>query len=338
MGVAFPIVTYFSLALIGKILLALFRAIFGYIYAIFGITFLIILSPIFVSFYLFKPTQQYFNKWLGYMVSMSVQVVLLFAFLTFILSLPISGMTSNLSPLIIYQSQAAETTAIRLPWRYCTLCDFKVVDKANHSRIMTPKDTDYIKQAELLCNTYPVDVPNTDSAGRKPITLTFAVAPKQADGQMNALLTFFGNGIMALIVLAIVVERMLTMLPMLAQRLAGGLGGSYAPQMGGGEGAHGLVAPGESLARDFGQGFGRGMRDNAYIWNSLNPREINVTRGRIGPGDGVSSAVVGIKQGIEGMVTGQYRGGALHDRDPDAQARAGFSWQRWISNPHDFGK
>jgi len=334
MGMAFPLVAYFSLALIAKIFLAIFRAIFGYIYAIFGVTFLIILSPIFVSFQLFKPTQSYFNKWLGYMVSMMIQVVLLFAFLTFILSLPISKMTDNLSTLIMYQEQAPENTSFRLPWQYCTLCDFEVVDRNNTSLVITDKDDNYIERAKLQCKT-----------PKEAITITFAIAPKQ-EGKMNALLSFLGNGIFSLIVLAIVVERLLGMVPMLAQRLGMGLGGGYAPQMGGGTG---LVAPGESLARDFGQGFKRSMEDNAYMYRDMKGKTVNIVGGRVAGGDGITGTIVGVADGFKSMVTGRYAQNEnasstnLYNVNTEegqkAQQKAGLvNWRRWISNPHDFGK
>jgi hypothetical protein len=215
-----------------------------------------------------------------------------------------------------------------------------VVDKDNYGRIMTSADADYYKQAELQCTTNtPLNVPGTtgfdrtkqatDSVGRIPITVTFALAPKQSGPQMNALLSFLGNGILALIVLAIVVERLLIIVPQLAQRLGAGLGASYAPQMGGGE-SGGLVAPGESLARDFGQGFGRSMRDNSNTWRGP-------TDTKEGGTNGIASTIGGIKDGIASMVSGKYRDGNLHANE-ETQKQAGFSWQRWISNPHDFGK
>jgi len=330
-------VAYFALALIAKILFSFFRAIFGYIYAIFGVTFLIILAPIFVCFYLFKPTQEIFNKWLGYMISMVVQVVMLFAFLTFILSLNVSSMTSNLSNLIMYQSQAPETTAFRLPWRYCTLCDFRIVDRANNARIMTDRDDDFIRQAQLLCNiTTPTNVPNatgalpnpnapaTDNLGRTPITVTVAVSPDQLNGQMGALLTLLGNGILSLIVLAVVIERLLAMLPQLAQRLGSTMGASYVPQMGGGGYGETLVVPGERRARDFSEGFSRSTADSG--------------------GDALTGSVQGVRDGIEAMLTGKYKDKSIYGYDLStkegiqAHSSRSFSWDQWISNPRDFGK
>ncbi len=320
MSMAFPLAAYFTLALIGKIFLSLFRAIFGYIYAIFGVTFLIVLSPIFVCFYLFKPTQTFFNKWLAYMVSMVLQIVLLFAFLTFVLSLPVSRMTEDITNIIMYNSQAAESDGFRMPWKYCTLCDFTVVDRDGGGPI-TASDPNYIERAQLQCTEYAAGSigPNgevTDDEGRRPISVTFAASP-QVDGQLGALLTLLGNGILALIVLAIMVDRVLNMIPMLAQRLAGSLGASYAPQMGGGDGI--VVAPGESLARDFGQGVRRTLQEAPA-------------------GGGITGTLEGVRSGITGMATGRYRGGALYTDDAAAQQQAGFDWRRWISNPSDFGK
>jgi type IV secretory pathway VirB6-like protein len=325
MAIAFPLAAYFALALIGKIVMSLFRAIFAYVYALFGVTFLMALSPIFVSFYLFKPTQQLFNKWLGYMVSMIVQVVMLFAFLTFILSMNVSTLTDNLTNIIMYQEQSAESDTIRMPWKYCTLCDFRVADRNNTSVTLTPYDPNYIQDATLVCNVYTVnlpstpgyraDLPTTNSAGHSPLNITLAVSPNQASGQIDSLLKLAGEGILALIVLAIVVDRLLALLPMLAQRLGMGLGASYAPQMGGGDGI--VAAPGSSLARDFSTGFSRTYRETSSK-------------------DGLTSSVEAVKNGITGMITGRAGGRDLYTGE--AQKQAGISWQRWISNPHDFGK
>jgi type IV secretory pathway VirB6-like protein len=251
MAVAFPLLAYLALALIARVVMTFIKAAFGYIYAIVGITFLLILAPLFVPFYLFKQTRPFCEKWIGFMVSFVLQMVLLFAFLAFILSLNVSSMVKNLPNIIMYQEQTPETTSFRMPWQYCTLCSFKVVDKNDVSKELTQKDRNFVTDGKMVCKDAPP----------KPINLTFAIAPDTGSNEMNSLIRLAGQGVLSLIVLAIAINQILTLLPGLAVRLASGLGGGYAPQLGGGFSPYGNFSPGGSLTRDFETGFKKSMLD-----------------------------------------------------------------------------
>jgi hypothetical protein len=325
MAVAFPIIAWLALALIGRFLLAFARAVFGYIYAMFAITFLMVMAPFFITFYLFKPTQTYFDKWLGTLASFVIQAVLLFAFLVFILSLPVSNMTQGINSIIMYHEQTQETTAVRLPWRYCTVCDFKIVDKNNKSRTITDKDEGFLEKAELACNIYDVNIyspsnasfdktkPATDAAGRKPLSVTFMMAPEAggatSSDQMNALLKLAGQGIISLLILAILIQELIGIIPALAQRLGMGLGGSYVPQLGGdgNAGISSLRLPGESMIQGFGGGFTKGMRDTAdNQWTPQRGQTVSLNPKGFGSGDGaalagINSAGSSVKSRIAGM-------------------------------------
>ena len=64
-----------------KLVWVMLRAVFGYCQGILGVTFLVTLAPIYVSFALFKPTRSLFDKWVQYLISFSFQMVIVFAFL-----------------------------------------------------------------------------------------------------------------------------------------------------------------------------------------------------------------------------------------------------------------
>ena len=76
-----PPVFFVLLYLLISVFKALTEAIIGYLLALLGITLLFTLAPIFVSFALFKVTAGYFNTWLQYLASFTLQMMVVFAFL-----------------------------------------------------------------------------------------------------------------------------------------------------------------------------------------------------------------------------------------------------------------
>lgn len=265
MAVAFPPITFIGMMIIFRVSLTFLRAVFGYLYSLVGITFLLTLSPIFLSFYLFKQTRNFFDKWIGYLVSFTLQMVILFAFLGFILSIDVKHISGSITGIIIPAQENLETGTMRMPWEYCTLCDFKVIDKDGNDitdfQSSGTSASTSIAEGRLVCKADPPE----------PILITTAVAappqggkgaspsPGVADDVRNALLKFAAFGLLSLLVLAYLVEYMLTYASALASHLAGGLGGTYAPQLGGGATMMGqklsMEMPGGELANTFERGF-----------------------------------------------------------------------------------
>jgi type IV secretory pathway VirB6-like protein len=62
-----------------KVMTVMIRALVSYLLGLTMIAFLIALSPIFVSFALFQFTFHFFETWLRYIISMAMQIVLVFA-------------------------------------------------------------------------------------------------------------------------------------------------------------------------------------------------------------------------------------------------------------------
>lgn len=69
----------FMWGLIAMIIKALFTYIAGYI----GITFMMIISPLFIPFALFQTTKQYFDKWVKLTISFALQPVIILLFVSF---------------------------------------------------------------------------------------------------------------------------------------------------------------------------------------------------------------------------------------------------------------
>lgn len=331
--VILPVTAYVAIFLIGKIIMTLFRSVFAYIYALIGITFLLVMSPFFLSFYLFKISRPLFDKWLGYLVSFTLQVVLLFAFMTFIVllvnNIKKDNVLSELTSIIIHNEQTPTGSAIQAALSYCTLCDFEVVDKQSGQRI-EPTTTD--------ANGNVVNNPDFASKGKlqcksngHPITPTFATSPDTSSGgkgttgvdknsQIYALLTLMGYGLIPLIILVMIIDNLLGILPSIAQKLAGGLGATYAPQLGGGQGTAGVPVrlPGESYIDAASAGFREGFSDPTNT-NSL------------------SKATQGIKDALSGLVSGRRADGS-DLRSPEAQGNIQNSFGRWLRDPSSFGQ
>ncbi|MEJ0009547.1 MAG: type IV secretion system protein [Alphaproteobacteria bacterium] len=58
------------------------KALFTYLGAYIGLTFLMIIAPLFIPLVLFRPTSEYFNKWMKMVISFMLQPVLMLIFIT----------------------------------------------------------------------------------------------------------------------------------------------------------------------------------------------------------------------------------------------------------------
>lgn len=265
--IAFPPIFYIGVLMIIRISMTFVRAIFGYMYSIIGITFLLTLSPFFLSFYLFKQTHSLFDKWLGYLVSFSLQLVIVFAFLAFILSIRIDHITGSLMDVIMPAAQTKEGTSWRAPWKYCTLCEFDVVDKMTGA-VMANNSPDFLSRGKLQCRMpkKPIPIDQMFAPPAKPAGGGAAAAPAPSASTaafQNTLMAFATTGLLSLLVLVYVIDAVLGNIPALAQALANGLnsGTATSPQLVGGltyGQAQALGVPGEGLLTTFERGFTAG--------------------------------------------------------------------------------
>ncbi len=332
MAVAFPPMTYLSLLIIAKIALTFLRAVFGYVYALVGISFLLTLAPFFLSFFLFRQTRALFDKWLGYIVSFTLQIVLLFAFLVFTVTLCMnsSNITSSFADIIIpkaYQ-ETPEGTTFRLPWEYCTICEFKAVLKDDPGTEIVPDcsgrdasdggDTatcgykDFIQKGKLVCKDDPP----------KPIPALAAAAPEGGNAPsnkvVNSLLKFTFAGLASIAVLAYIVDGLLRYLPSMAQYLAGGMGATYAPQLGGGKNPRGvetvdiplLGREDSGVVKDFGDGFQRGFSAG---------------------NNSITAMAQGLKAGAENVTSGTI---TVNGRTTPTGGGMGNHFMHWLTDPN----
>jgi hypothetical protein len=261
MGIAFPPLFLISLLLFFKIIMVFLRACFGYMFSIVGIAFLMTLSPIFLSMALFKQTRAHFDKYLGYLTSFALQMVIIFSFLATVLSMNVSSLANSFVNLVVPVQEAPTSAAMRWPWQYCTLCKFEIRDWNGNVK-------DFSKQprpAIDIANDYATcKVPNSTDP-KDQFTILRTVTPDTETNDINILMQFTGTAIISLLILAYVVDRLLDYAPAIAWRLASGItgGGSTlnTPQIGGGAtyGAPAVTFGPIGYMETAGEGFVRGF-------------------------------------------------------------------------------
>ena len=283
MAVAFPPIFYIGVMIIFRIALTFLRAVFAYIYAVVGIVFLLTMSPFFLSFALFRATESFFQRWLGYLVSFAFQVVVLFAFLGFVLSINVGSLSKGLTNIIVFDKVTYESTAIRLPWHYCTICDFQVVGPNGQTyNTDSQYGVNLITSGTLQCRqpVTPISVLNAMAPGMAATTTntttntttTTSITGAQTQAIQKALLKFATTGLLSLLILAYILEYILNFVPFLAQLLASGLFATYAPQLGGSDSLgqrQGVDMPGGKLIDTFEQGFTDGYSSAGQFSTSV---------------------------------------------------------------------
>lgn len=74
------VVSAIGFAMVYTLIFTVIRIVFMYLMSLIGLTFIIMLGPIFLPLVLFKVTKQYFDKWLNLVVSFGLQPVIMFAY------------------------------------------------------------------------------------------------------------------------------------------------------------------------------------------------------------------------------------------------------------------
>ncbi len=117
-----PAITMLAFTMIFKLAMVAIKTIFAYLMALTGIMFLITLVPVFASFLLFKTTSGMFDMWIKYMLSFALQVVIVFAFIGFVIKLEIIEDFSELLELAAPYEATIGMTGYHLGMQNCTIC------------------------------------------------------------------------------------------------------------------------------------------------------------------------------------------------------------------------
>lgn len=132
-----PVVFAFLFMLFVQYIALFVKAILGYLTSIVIITFLLVLSPMFISFALFSPTYRLFERWVQYLRMFSIQGIILFAFLA-MLGVATQGFTGFLygilrllRPYDIAMNVMLWTIPIS---NACSICEYKIEQLATGSQ------------------------------------------------------------------------------------------------------------------------------------------------------------------------------------------------------------
>lgn len=136
MAAVMPSIAMMAFYWIVSLVLMLIRTLIAFLMAIVAVAFLLGLSPIFLSFMLFQITFSYFDQWVRFMVSYSLQVMVSFAILTlWVFSMSLFGPFFNeLSTLIFsYEKILRPAAAIYSPATTWGLCPMTITGSGSPS-------------------------------------------------------------------------------------------------------------------------------------------------------------------------------------------------------------
>lgn len=212
LAAALPPLFFIGIYFLLKLLWVILRAVFGYCQGILAVSFLITLSPIYVSFGLFKATRALFDKWLQYLISFSFQMVIVFAFLGMVFSIAKKSADDmkSYTDLVKPYDQEFKFNNIAIPFKFCGICELN----------------------------------KTAVKGKPTCKSDKALAPGEMVKNEN-LLEFASVKVIAMVILFYILDIMMDFVPQMAVHLAGP---KYAGRLGGGQGAEegNLTLPGEN--------------------------------------------------------------------------------------------
>ncbi len=208
---ALPPIFFLFLYLMIKVITVLIRALVSYLLGLTLIAFLIALSPIFVSFALFQVTYHFFETWLRYLISMALQVILVFAAVSvwFMVMNRYAGFFEDLGRIVISYSKVLMVGASRT-----------VVD---------------------VFGACPVKI-----NGLRAVCASNDVLPPTAFVQDGNLIWFLVANLITLSVVVYAFDVFIKYIPDIARQLAGP---AYAPVLAGGSGRGATQLPGFSTLK-----------------------------------------------------------------------------------------
>lgn len=221
-AITLPPVALLAIYVQFQTVLAFARAILGYLMSLMGLTFLMTISPIFFALALFKTTAPAFEKWVQYMISFALQMIIVFAFLSMIEIIAFGSFFSSLLDLVqpVPESQKSSillgnggfTTLLSgTPLYKCGICEYHMG----------------------FSDAYQMEVPLCDipAEGQEAKIIPFGNLPAKSDFWWMLV-----TRLMALGILAVLMNEFMASVPEIAKQLTGT---AYAPRLGG-SGARGL--------------------------------------------------------------------------------------------------
>lgn len=122
--VVYPPLALIAFGWASKTFLTMARSVISLLLALASLAFLVALTPIFLSFMLFKVTMQFFENWLRYMVSYCIQVVMTFAVIVMwiLVFTQFLDFFKDLSNLVFEYNHVVEQPGVLTPSKVWAIC------------------------------------------------------------------------------------------------------------------------------------------------------------------------------------------------------------------------
>jgi hypothetical protein len=142
-------------------------------------------------------------------------MVVIFAFIAFILSMDASRVGKELLDLIVPYNKNVEQSGVRWPWQVCTICEFEVVEGQGAGAGGGAGGKE-VPAGGVRCKENPGKPLNPGSLAGFASSDDSQVTPEMR----NTLLKVAAKTILTLLVLIYVINALLDLIPQVAQRLA----------------------------------------------------------------------------------------------------------------------
>jgi hypothetical protein len=221
MSFAFPPLFMLFFYFTTRTIVIFVRALLSYLLGISAIAFLISLSPIFLSLALFQATSRFFEDWLRFLISFTLQIILIFAGVAMWLAVigTLGNFFAQLANLVVPVQDILEASPVRSPVDSWGLCSF--------DSVMTAFGP------QLMCVNGPI------------------IYPSQIVNEPQ-FIYFVALNMITLCLVVYAFDKLLDHIPALARSLSGP---AYAPQLGGGRGLGAINYPGLSSLTNARQSF-----------------------------------------------------------------------------------
>ena len=224
MIVLFPLFLFVA-NLVIQYLLIIARAILGYLLAITMITFLLVLSPIFLCFALFETTAYFFEQWVTTLISFTVQLTILFTFMSLMNFVDLGTYLESVANMIYMYKVSIWGGFFRIPLGIPTLCRYGYPNAGGGvvpTDGKTPVDATIFDTMRPTCSNIP-------AGGNVPLTDEHLYSPFELMVQSE----FIGNlvvNIITLLILGQMLETFLRIVPEISRSLGGKM---FAGRLGG---------------------------------------------------------------------------------------------------------
>ncbi len=287
-----PLIIIFVMIMIIQYIGMYTRCLVGYLTALVLISFLFILTPLFVSFALFRTTEPLFQQWIKYLTTFAIQMIVLFGFLALLALIPLGAFINEILSLLRDYDETYGHWLLSFPFHFCGVCDY-TIHPATFSPSYTAASVSCDRSATESLSYYMSKFPKasglplpqaaatqgfilgSDHSTDTPADSTrWYVISLPAIMEHGDLLKFIIAQVMALYLISRVVEDYLKKAPEFAKTLGGlpfaaGLGGAGSAPSGSGASINYVGA--QSIAAGT-QGFkNRLVRDKYGKRYSLNP-------------------------------------------------------------------